>query len=242
MSEESKLARSMGRGALARLVMSAIGCVGPVLVLGWLLGTSFLAALIDDNLAQMVFFCQLFALPPLGIALGIGGGLFLRRWLLGPFRRALDPLGPSSRYLLSGVKWTIPRGGDLAPAQVRLAGRTFVFFLPGSPSVDLRGGRDNALARMVRGEAWTSEELGGGAFVASRDGAALAAHLEDPEVREAWRRLLSDDLRSLRGVHLDPARGVSLTLRHVPDSELTEERARAWLGDLERILAAGGAD
>lgn len=236
MSEETKLVKALGRAALVRSLVGLFGAVAPVLVLGWLCGSALLAGMVHEDLAAPVFWVQFACFPFVAIALGVGLGLLLRRMILAPYREILDPLGPSSRYLLSGRRWTVDEPG--LQAEIRLARRSFFVMVRGDPSADLRGGRDNALARLVRGEAWSSEAVGDGVVVASKDAEALRAHLDGPGVREAWQALLPDDRRSLRAVQVEPGRGATLSFRQVPVRILTTDNVRTWLSQLQVLAAA----
>ncbi len=235
-SEGAKIAKALGRAAMLRTVVGIGSAVAPILVLGWLCGSSLLAGLVHEELAAPVFWSQFLCFPFAAVAGGVGVGLLLRRLILAPYRLALDPLGPSSRYLLSGRKWTVPVKGHTA--ELRLARRSFFVVIDGGPGLDLRGGRDSLFAQKIRGDSWAVEHLDNNGVVLCKDSAALEGHLARAGVREAWQRLLGNDGRSLRSVHVKPGSGITLSMRHVPQEVLRTRVIRQWLEDLATVLDA----
>ena len=234
MGELSKMGKAIARGARIRLVVSIVMAIAPLVVLGWLCGSSFLAGMIHQDLAGPVFWLQFMCFPFAAVIFGVVLGLWLRGINLKPYREVLGPVAVESRYLLSGAKWTVTSPGP--KAEFRLVRRSFTLVVEGDAFADIRGGRDNALARLATGSSWEVEELGEGVLVASKDGAALRAHLERDGVREAWSRLLVDDRRSLRALYLTPGKSATLSFRYIPTHLMTTEVVREWVADMDTIL------
>ena len=76
MGELSNMGNAIARGARIRLVVSLVMAIAPLVVLGWLCGSSFLACMIHQDLAGPVFWLQFMCFPFAAVIFGVVLGLY----------------------------------------------------------------------------------------------------------------------------------------------------------------------
>ena len=225
----------VGRRVASRVGLSVlIGCL-PLLIIGGMFAVLLIVGLIDTDLIAPVFWVGFVSFPPLAIISGVTIGLVLRRRNLGPLESALAAYGPSRSYALTGRQWRAHRSGRDLTLHMSRGG--FVITLAATPTTVLRVGRSSALARLATGDR-PHRELGSGVFVVGEDAAGLGAVLDAPGVVEALGVALGNDGKSLRSLRTHPTKGLTLTLRYLPEGQKTPQAFEALFDALETVAAA----